>query len=145
MHSTFFLNNSKGKSSIEIANGIIFAPLKNRHVPSLSVTILVAMPSSFRNICRNQKMKVVKTLKKLDSKEITVLASLSLMLVSLWQIEMIWVCHRRNQAYVIPFNSHKSRDLWFWHDLWFVFIVVSWIVMYFLFTIERERENEGSR
>lgn len=56
-------------------------------------------------------------------------ASLTLMLAGMWQIEVIWVCMQNGWTYQLPFNSHNSANLWFWHDIWFGVMFISWVML----------------
>ena len=74
-------------------------------------------------------------MKKATSLKVLVLlsyVSLCLLLVSMWQIEMIWISIQNGWSYNLPFNIlgyGGSYDWWFWHDLWFVLIFISYLLI----------------
>jgi len=48
----------------------------------------------------------------------SLLVSLALAMVSMWQIEEIWRSLQNGWVYGLPFG-HATSDYWFAHDIWF--------------------------
>ena len=51
-----------------------------------------------------------------------------LLLVSLWQIEVIWVCLQNGWVYGLPFGF-ETYNYWLAHDFWFTLIFASWVLL----------------
>ena len=51
-----------------------------------------------------------------------------LLLVSMWQIEVIWVCLQNGWVYGLPFGF-ETHNYWLAHDFWFTLIFASWALL----------------
>ena len=51
-----------------------------------------------------------------------------LLLVSMWQIEVIWVCLQNGWVYGLPFGF-ETYNYWLAHDFWFTLIFASWVLL----------------
>jgi len=66
----------------------------------------------------------------LGDKKVFILAVCSsfLLLVSMWQIEIIWICLQNGWLYELPFGF-ETYNYWLAHDFWFTLIFASWLLL----------------
>ena len=51
-----------------------------------------------------------------------------LLLLSMWQIEIIWICLQNDWVYGLPFGF-ETYNYWLAHDFWFTLIFLSWVLL----------------
>jgi len=71
-----------------------------------------------------------------DKYEISMLASLAILLISLWQLEILFA-FSWDATFDLPFHLAKV-DKWWVRDMFYGFIGLSWLLMYKLKRIDGE-------
>jgi len=67
-----------------------------------------------------------------------------LLLVSMWQIEIIWICLQNGWIYGLPFGF-ETYNYWLAHDFWFTLIFTSWVLLATSLMLEYRRTSPHAR